>query len=70
MAIDPLPFLENLLTQPRSATVDGNTVEQQSLKDILEALKWLQGSGGGAGGGVGANLGLRFRKLVPPGTTE
>jgi hypothetical protein len=50
---------------PRRVSVDGREVESHSLKDVIEADRYLRARCATAAG-RGAR-GLRFTKLVPPG---
>lgn len=62
--------IETNAAKPRAVTVDGQTVEQQSLRDQIEADKHLsavaatQEDGNSAGNGY---RGLCFFKFRPPG---
>lgn len=56
--------LESNATGPAEVTTDAGTVKQHSLKDQIEADKYLTNKSA-----VEQNRrGLRFNKLVPPGT--
>lgn len=49
--------------KPQSATIDGNSVNQQSLSDKIEAATYVAAQ---VASGKG-HFGLRFTKLIPPG---
>ena len=51
---------------PAKAMVDGQSVDQHSLKDQIEADRYLASKRAGRGRGLGA----RFVKLTPPGTAD
>ena len=56
--------------KPRAVTVDGQTVEQQSLKDQIEADKYLNAAAATTGDGNATGNGYRgltFFKFRPPG---
>ena len=50
---------------PTEASVDGQTVRQQPLKDQIAADRYLAGKEAAKKPGLG---GLKFCKLVPPGS--
>lgn len=53
---------------PKRVRTDAGEVESQDIGDMIEADKYL--SAKNAAGGTGnTRRGLRFNKLVPPGTT-
>lgn len=56
--------IESNATGPKSVSVDGQSVTQHSIDDQIKADKHLAG----ATGVTRANLGIRFRKTVPPGS--
>lgn len=56
--------IESNATGPRRAEGDSGSVEQHSLRDQIEADKHIAGQAGGSK----AHRGLRFTKLVSPGT--
>ena len=49
---------------PAKVTVDGQTVEQPALGDLIEADKHLANKQAAKKAGVG---GIKFMKIVPPG---
>lgn len=50
---------------PKKVTGDTGSVEQHSIKDLIEAEKFA----GAKEAVASVNRGLRFTKLVPPGAT-
>jgi hypothetical protein len=62
--------VETNAAKPRAVTVDGQPVEQQSLKDQIEAAKMaasnaaIAGEGNSTGNG---KFGVTFFKFRPPG---
>lgn len=63
--------VETNAAKPRAVTVDGQTVEQHSLKDQIEAAKFVaardataETSGNSVGNGL---FGVAFFKFRPPG---
>jgi hypothetical protein len=56
--------IRDAATEPKSATIDGNTVSNQPLRDQIEADKYLAAKRTASAGG----LGIRTLKLSPPGT--
>ncbi|GJQ29706.1 MAG: hypothetical protein HBSAPP03_15900 [Phycisphaerae bacterium] len=65
---DPDPNLEQAIrdnaAQPAKASVDGQSVEQHPLKDQIEADRYLASKDAARKPG----LGVKFAKLVPPGS--
>ncbi len=63
----PAPDLDQAIrdnaAQPAKASVDGQSVEQHSLKDQIEADRYLASKDAARKPG----LGVKFAKLVPPG---
>ncbi len=51
---------------PKRASGDAGSVEQHSLKDQIEADRYLNSKNAIKN----KNLGIRITKLVPPGTTD
>lgn len=49
---------------PAEATVDGATVRQQPIRDLIEADRYLRSKCAASG----PNFGLRFTKLIAPGS--
>lgn len=56
------------LSGPAKVSGDAGSVEQFSLKDQIEALKFLEDQTGEVGA-IGPGRGLRITRLVMPGTT-
>lgn len=58
--------LDAALAGPKSVSVDGQSVEQHKIGDLIDGLRYATGATG-----VGRNhRGLRITKLVPPGATS
>lgn len=57
--------IEAAATAPKKASGDMGSVEQQSIPDMIEAAKHLAQNDGVEL----PSRGLRFTKLVPPGST-
>ncbi len=51
---------------PKRASGDAGSVEQHSLKDQIEADRYLNSKSATKN----KNLGVKITKLVPPGTTD
>lgn len=67
MPPDPLnddEALREAAKQPAKASVDGQSVEQHSLKDQIEADRYLASKNAAKKPG----LGIKFAKIVPPGS--
>ena len=62
---DPDQALRDAASQPAKASVDGQSVEQHPLKDQIEADRYLASKAVARKPG----LGIKFAKLVPPGST-
>lgn len=56
--------VETAANQPKQAMADGVSVTNHSLPDLIEAEKHVAAKAAAAK----AHRGLRFTKLVPPGT--
>ncbi len=54
--------LEAATAKPKKVVVDGQSVEQHSLTDLIEADRYLKSRSAAATG-----LGVRYVKFVPPG---
>ena len=67
---DPFPNLDDAIAEnaagPAKAAVDGQSVEQHSLKDQIEADRYLASKRASRGRG----LGVRLVKLSPPGAID
>jgi hypothetical protein len=57
--------IETAAENPQSASVDGVTVTQRSLSELIEADKYLQAKKASRR----KNRGLRYTRIVPPGAT-
>jgi len=53
---------------PRRVRTDAGEVEAQSLADMIEADKYLSGKNAATSSANNTRRGLRFNKLIPPGT--
>ena len=53
-------------TGPAKASVDGQSVEQHPLPDVIEADRYRESKKASRKPGIG----IRFAKLVPPGTED
>ena len=51
---------------PAKASVDGQSVEQHPLPDVIEADRYRESKKASRKPGIG----IRFAKLVPPGTED
>ena len=58
--------LVNALSGPRRVTGDAGSVETHSITDLIKADQYLSAKAAGKL----RNRGLRFNKLIPPGTVE
>lgn len=63
MADDLTETIKTAAAEPQSATVDGVSVSQRPLKDLIDADKHLAGK---AAAGR-KTVPIRFAKMVPPG---
>ena len=59
--------IDTVAQGPASVRTDAGEVVAQSLPDMIEADKYLAGRNATSAGN--AHRGLRFNKLIPPGTT-
>lgn len=57
--------IENNAAQPKKVTIQGNSAEQHSLQDQIEADKYLASKAAAQS----SNLGLRRKKISYPGAT-
>jgi hypothetical protein len=57
--------IDTVAQGPASVRTDAGEVVAQSIPDMIEADKYLAGRNATAA----SNRGLRFNKLIPPGTT-
>lgn len=58
--------LKSAAQQPRRVRTDAGEVEAHSLRDQIEADKYLAAKA--AASSTNKHRGLRFNKLIPPGT--
>jgi hypothetical protein len=57
--------IETAAENPQSANVDGVSVTQRSISELIEADKYLEAKKAARR----KNRGLRYTKIVPPGAT-
>jgi hypothetical protein len=55
--------ISEVASGPAKVSGDAGSVEQQNLKDLIEADKYIAQKAAGRGRG----LGIKLRQLVPPG---
>jgi len=65
MSDDLASKIDTVAQGPKRVRTDAGEVESQSLADMIEADKYLAARSATAA----SNRGLRFNKLIPPGTT-
>jgi len=53
---------------PKRVRTDAGEVESQSVADMIEADKYLSGKSAATSSATNTRRGLRFNKIVPPGT--
>ena len=53
---------------PKRVRTDAGEVEAQDVASMIEADKYLSAKNAAAGSGTNTRRGLRFNKLIPPGT--
>jgi hypothetical protein len=58
--------IQDAAENPAEATIDGNTVRRQPLRDLIEADRYLTGKRAGARSGFP----LRLMRLQPPGAGD
>lgn len=64
MSTEPIrDAIADLATSPESISVDGQTVNERSISELIEADKYLKE----AAAAKRPTLGIRFAKLNPPG---
>ena len=59
--------IDTVAQGPASVRTDAGEVTAQSIPDMIEADKYLAGRNATAASN--AHRGLRFNKIIPPGTT-
>lgn len=60
--------IEETASGPKRVRTDAGEVESQDLGDMIEADKYLSAKNAATGSGTNTRRGLRFNKLIPPGT--
>lgn len=60
--------IDTTAQNPRKVRTDAGEVESQNLKDMIEADKYLSGKNAVTSSSTRKNRGLRFNKLIPPGS--
>lgn len=58
--------IQSVASGPKSVSTDGTTVQAQDIDSLIKADKHLANKKAIAK----SNRGIRFNKIVPPGTTE
>lgn len=53
---------------PKRVRTDAGEVEAQDVASMIEADKYLSAKNAATGSGTNTRRGLRFNKLIPPGT--
>jgi hypothetical protein len=61
--------IDTTAQNPRRVRTDAGEVESQNLKDMIEADKYLSGKDSVTSADNRKRRGLRFNRLIPPGTT-
>lgn len=60
--------IDSTASNPKRVRTDAGEVESQNLKDMIEADKYLSGKDAVTSSSTRKNRGLRFNKLIPPGS--
>jgi ribosomal protein L12E/L44/L45/RPP1/RPP2 len=60
--------LETAAVQPQRVRTDAGEVEQHDLKQLIEADKYLAAKAAATASTTNKRRGLRFNKLIPPGS--
>ena len=60
--------IDTTAQNPKKVRTDAGEVETQNLKDMIEADKYLSGKDAVTSSSTRKNRGLRFNKLIPPGS--
>jgi hypothetical protein len=68
MSDDLSDAIESTARGPASVRTDAGEVTAQDLGAMIEADKYLAAKNAAAGGQTTTRRGLRFNKLIPPGT--
>lgn len=61
----PQEAIESAALAPKRVAVDGQVVEEHSIKDLIEADRYLARKTSQAAAPVG--FGIRVQRMVPPG---
>jgi hypothetical protein len=69
MPDDLLNQIDTTAQNPRRVRTDAGEVESQNLRDMIEADKYLSGKDSVSQSATRTRRGLRFNRLIPPGTT-
>lgn len=62
--------LETAAVQPARVRTDAGEVEQHDLKQLIEADKYLSAQAAATPSAANRRRGLRFNRLIPPGTAD
>jgi ribosomal protein L12E/L44/L45/RPP1/RPP2 len=62
--------LETAAVQPQRVRTDAGEVEQHDLKQLIEADKYLAAQAAATATTTNKRRGLRFNKLIPPGSLD
>jgi len=62
--------LETAAVQPQRVRTDAGEVEQHDLKQLIEADKYLAAKAAATASTTSKRRGLRFNKLIPPGSLD
>ena len=60
--------IDTTAQNPKRVRTDAGEVESQDLKDMIDADKYLSGKDAVTSSITRKNRGLRFNKLIPPGS--
>lgn len=60
--------IEETASGPKRVRTDAGEVESQDVAAMIEADKYLSAKNAAAGSSTNKRRGLRFNKLLPPGT--
>lgn len=64
MSSDPIQdAIADAATSPQSTTVDGQTMNERSVSDLIEADQYLKQ----VANAKKKNIGIRFIRMTPPG---
>ena len=62
--------LETAAVQPARVRTDAGEVEQHDLRHLIEADKYLSAKTAATPTATNKRRGLRFNRLIPPGTAD